>query len=151
MNFINSPCLNQINLNMEWTVCIIDDDLVSQFASVYCIEQTKVKCKILTCESALEGIELFSSRLKENKNLPDILFLDLVMPEMDGWEFLERIKPITDGLHKIDIYILSAFANSKDRERAKHHPMIQGYFDKPLSKSILEKIFHPKKNALGNS
>jgi CheY-like chemotaxis protein len=129
---------------MEWTVCIIDDDLVSQFASVYCIEQVNVKCKIITCDSAAEGLDLISTRIRDKMALPDVLFLDLVMPEMDGWEFLDRLKLITDGLQTVDIYILSAFANSKDRERAKHHPMIQGYFDKPLSKSILEKIFQPK-------
>lgn len=144
MNSINSPCFNQLSLNMEWTVCIIDDDLVSQFASVYCIEQANANCKILTCESAQEGLDLFATRLNDKKALPDILFLDLVMPGMDGWEFLDKVKLITDGLQMMDIYILSAFANSKDRERAKHHPMIRGYFDKPLSKSILEKILLPK-------
>jgi len=129
---------------MELTVCIIDDDMVSQFASVYCIEQASLNCKIITCESGAEGLELFSTRLKEKKNLPDIIFLDLVMPKMDGWEFLDKLKHIDNNLQKVDIYVLSAFKNSKDRERAKHHPMIQGYFDKPLSKSIMEKIFQPK-------
>lgn len=130
--------------NMKWTVCIIDDDLVSQFASVYCIEQVNANCKILTCESAEEGLELFATRIDNDEGLPDILLLDLVMPGMDGWEFLDRIKHMTDKLSKVNIYILSAFANSKDRERAKHHPMIKGYFNKPLTKSILEKVFLPK-------
>ena len=133
-----------IDPDMEPTVCIIDDDLVSQFATVYCIEQVDLNCRIVTCDSAAEGLELFSTRSKAKETLPDIVFLDLAMPGMDGWQFLERLKQIGDAWQKIDIYILSAFANSKDRERAKHHPMIQGYFDKPLSKSVLEKIFAPK-------
>ncbi|MGI9550469.1 MAG: response regulator [Aurantibacter sp.] len=129
---------------MDWTVCIIDDDLVSQFATVYCIEQANKNCSILTCDSAQEGLDLLSTLFSEKKALPDILFLDLVMPGMDGWEFLDRIKHITDWREKMDIYILSAFANSSDRDRAKEHPLIQGYFDKPLSRGILEKIFLPK-------
>lgn len=129
---------------MELTICIIEDDLVSRFASVYSLEQANLNCRILTCNSAAEGLELFSTRLNDKKTLPDIIFLDLVMPEMDGWEFLDQLKRNFNNLQKTDIYILSAFANSKDRERAKHHPMIRGYFDKPLSKSILDKIFSPK-------
>jgi len=129
--------------DLATTICIIDDDLVSQFATVYCIEQTGLKCHIKTCDSAAEGLQLFTDLIKSQKPLPEILFLDLGMPEMDGWDFLEALKKLDGDWEKIDIYILSAFANSKDREKAKSHPGICGHFDKPLSKSVLEKIFAP--------
>ncbi len=126
---------------MEPTICIIDDDLVSQFATVYCIEQAHQKCRTITCDNAAEGLEIFAARLQANEPLPDIVFLDLVMPNMNGWQFLDHLKDILNDSHMVDIYILSAFAKSKDREKAKLHPMIKGYFDKPLSKNALDKIF----------
>lgn len=129
---------------MEPTVCIIDDDLVSQFATIYSIEQVSLSSRIVTCDSAKQALELFSNRINAKEALPDILFLDLVMPKMDGWEFLEKLKQMDGEWQKIDIYVLSSFVNSKDREKVKHHPMIQGYFDKPLSKGVIEKIFTPK-------
>ncbi|MGB5818475.1 MAG: response regulator [Saonia sp.] len=129
---------------MELTVCIIDDDLVSQFASRYCIEQSNTNCSIITCDNATEGLDIFSDRYNNRKDIPDILFLDLVMQGMDGWEFLDKLKCISEGRQKTDIYILSAFTNSKDRARAKEHPMVQGYFDKPLSKSIVDRILLSK-------
>ena len=91
---------------MELKVLIIDDDLVSQFASRYCIEQSISNCRTIVYDTA---------------------------------------EAVTNALQKTDIYILSAFANSNDRARAKGHPMIKGHFDKPLSKSIMDKILHSKK------
>lgn len=129
---------------MELTVCIIDDDMVSQFASSYCIEQSIAKCKIIMCDNAEMGLNLFSDLFQGGKDVPDILFLDLVMPGIGGWEFLDKLKHITEWPLRTDIYILSAFANTKDRTRAKEHPMIQGYFDKPLSKDTLNRIFLEK-------
>ena len=118
--------------------------MVSQFASSYCIEQSSVKCRIIICDNAEMGLNLFSDLFQGGKDVPDILFLDLVMDGIDGWEFLDRLKHITTWPIRTDIYILSAFANTKDRTRAKEHPMIQGYFDKPLSKDILNRIFLEK-------
>ena len=129
---------------MELTVCIIDDDMVSQFASSYCIEQSSVKCRIIMCDNAEMGLNLFSDLFQAGKDLPDILFLDLVMDGINGWEFLDTLKHSTQWPIRTDIYILSAFTNSKDRTRAKGHPMIQGYFDKPLSKDTLNRIFLEK-------
>ena len=129
---------------MELTVGIIDDDLVSQFATRYCIEQSSTKCNIIVCDDAETGLSLFSDPSQEGKNVPDVLFLDLGMQGMDGWEFLDKLKLIAGWPQKTDIYILSAFTNTKDRVRAKEHPMIQGFFDKPLSKGSVDSIFPAK-------
>ena len=96
------------------------------------------------CDNAEMGLQLFSDLVQDGKDLPDILFLDLVMDGIDGWEFLDQLKQSIQWPIKTDIYILSAFANSKDRTRAKEHPMVQGYYDKPLSKDTLNKIFLEK-------
>ncbi|MCM4162812.1 MULTISPECIES: response regulator [unclassified Arenibacter] len=130
---------------MELKVCIIDDDLVSQFASRYCIEQSISNCRTIVCDTAEEVLNMFAPPVIDKEDVPDLIFLDLVMNGMDGWEFLDTIKIGSNVLQKTDIYILSAFSNSKDRTRAKEHPMIKGHFDKPLSKSIMEKILHSKK------
>lgn len=130
---------------MELTVCIIDDDLVSQFASRYCIEQSISNCRFIVCDNAEAGLNMLADLLQREQGGPDIMFLDLVMQGMNGWELLDKLKIISGFSQRTDIYVLSAFANSNDRARAKGHPMIKGYFDKPLSKSIVDKILHSKK------
>jgi len=122
---------------MALHVCIIDDDLVSQFASQYKLGQADVSCYIRTFDNAKEALTLWSSQPEE---IPDILLLDLVMPEMDGWEFLAEFEKLFEDSSLL-IYALSAFGNAKDRERVKNHPLVHGYFDKPLSKVNVDKIF----------
>ena len=125
---------------MKLTVCIIDDDLVSQFATRYSIEQCGYPCNIITCDSSEECLETFNSLLEQDKEVPDIVLLDLVMGDMDGWDFLDKFSGISHWPKTTAIYILSAFTNSKDRNKAKEHPLIQGYFDKPINRNDLEQI-----------
>lgn len=77
-------------------------------------------------------------------DFPDVLFLDLIMGGMDGWRFLDKFQQIVPNPKRTKIYLLSAFVNSKDREIAKQHPMIHGYYDKPLSKRVVNEILLQK-------
>lgn len=129
---------------MELTIYIIDDDLVSQFASRYCIEQSISNCRITIFDSAEKALDKLCTLNPIEREFPDILFLDLIMEGMDGWAFLDKFKQIIDNPKKTKIYLLSAFVNSKDREIAKQHPLIHGYYDKPLSKSIVNEILLQK-------
>ncbi|MEM9077297.1 MAG: response regulator [Bacteroidota bacterium] len=126
---------------MPLTVCIIDDDMVSQFATRYCVQQFFTDLEISTCESGEEGLSFCSELFLKNKQLPDIIFLDLVMKGMDGWAFVDELKKQYQKEKFPKIYILSAFAKSHDRGIAKEHPLISGYMDKPLSRIHLESIF----------
>ncbi|GGG41037.1 hypothetical protein GCM10011414_08170 [Croceivirga lutea] len=126
---------------MSKTICIIEDDLVSQFASRYSINQySNQTYEVIVCNNAEEALELFTDYLEEEYPIPDIILLDLVMGDMDGWEFLDHLEVLLKNRPKPKIYILSAFSKIKDREQAKAHPLIEGYFDKPLTRSSLAKI-----------
>ena len=120
--------------------------MVSQFASRYCLEQfAKETFLISTFDSAEAALENFDSLGQENQLLPDIIFLDLGLDEMNGWGFLEELQKLLKGKSVPKIYILSAFGKAKDRELAQNHPMVLGYIDKPLTRNRLEKIFEQRK------
>ena len=125
---------------MKLTTCIIDDDLVSQFATRYCIQQSPGDFEIITCSSGEEGLKICITMAEEKDKLPDIIFLDLVMDGMSGWDFLNNLQQLFKDHPLPSVYVLSAFANSSDRTIAKEHHLIAGYVDKPLSRSYLEKI-----------
>lgn len=78
--------------------------------------------------------------LKENNKLPDLIFLDLVMEGMSGWDFLHNLENLFHDNKLPRVYVLSAFVNTIDRAIAKEHKLISGYIDKPLSRAYLEKI-----------
>jgi len=120
-------------------IWVIDDDLVSQFATQYRIEQSNVSCFVTTYDSANKALKEIADRLASKEDMPEVLLLDLVMPLMDGWKFLERLEMYTIK-NTIKVYVLSAFNNYKDRDLAKEHPLVHGYFDKPLSEIDMNKI-----------
>jgi len=130
---------------MAPTVWIIDDDLVSQFATEYCIRQANGSSTVKSFDKASESLQAFQDCIGQGKGIPQVILLDLVMPEMDGWEFLSEIQKLVGWEDKVSVYIISAFAKSKDRDLAKNHPLVRGYFDKPLSKVSADKIFQSVK------
>jgi len=131
---------------MKLTIGILEDDLVSQFATRYCIEQSGHECEIIIYDDARMALENFSSNNPRERIMPDILFVDLIMPMMGGWEFLDRLEKIKGQANDMEIYVLSAFTNSKDRISARQHAMIKGFFDKPLSRYSIDKILDSRKS-----
>ncbi len=115
--------------------------MVSQFASRYAVEQCKIDTLIYVSDSAQEALDLLSQLMASGKGLPDFIFLDLVMPEMGGWEFIDRLQETFVHTKETRIFVLSAFSNSKDRNRAKNHSLITGFYDKPITKNIVDSIF----------
>ena len=132
---------------MALNICIIDDDIVSQFATRYCIQQYAINASISTFTDAEESLRSFSNLISDDKKLPDIIFLDLVMGDVGGWQFIESLKGMIQGEKLPEIYVLSGFSNTKDRAIAKSHADVLGYFDKPLTKDGLDKIFSIKSNS----
>lgn len=126
---------------MRTKILIIDDDLVSQFSTRYAVERGISDSEILVSDNAVEALSLLSDMDTSGKSFPDIIFIDLQMPTMNGWEFLEIIQGSFVDLRQTKIFILSAFNNSMDRKRAKEHPAINGYFDKPITKTNIDSIF----------
>lgn len=119
--------------------------MVSQFASRYCLEQyVQASFFISTFDSAEAALESFKTLLEEKEPLPDLIFLDLGLDEMDGWGFLEALQKLLKSLPVPEIYILSAFGKAKDRELAQRNPHVLGYIDKPLTRNRLEKIFETR-------
>ena len=130
---------------MAPTVWIIDDDLVSQFATEYCIRQANSTSIIKSFDKASDSLQALEKCIQADKDIPQVILLDLVMPEMDGWEFLSEIQKLVGWKDKVNVYIISAFTKVKDRDLAKNHPLVHGYFDKQLCKVSADVIFRSVK------
>src|SRR5690606_17471643 len=133
------PSKSNTEPRMKLTACIIDDDLVSQFATRYCIQQSAGDFEILTCSSGEEGLQMCFDRLKEIGKLPDLVFLDLIMDGMSDSYFLEYLQELFQYQDLPRVYVLSAFVNARDRAIARGHSLKASYIDKPLVRSYVEK------------
>lgn len=120
-------------------IWIVDDDLVSLYATHYCIQQSERSATVLDFDTAEMALAAYREKVRNERELPDIIFLDLIMPGMSGWQFLEELAKISKTHKKTDVYVLSAFSNTKDRQQAKAHTAILGHYDKPLSRIDMQR------------
>ncbi len=119
-------------------LALVDDDDVFVFLTKKTIEQTKLVDLIKVFGNGLDAINF----LKENKSnvavLPEIILLDLSMPIMNGWQFLEEFTKINPSLgKKITIYICSSSISQDDITRAKSINEVSDYIIKPITKDKL--------------
>jgi CheY-like chemotaxis protein len=132
---------NHFVIRSQSIVCIIDDDKIYQFTITRTIEQEVVVKKILVFSDGEEAIEFLIDHVKNQEELPDVIFLDINMPIMDGWQFLEeyiKLKPKVDK--KITIYMVSSSVDPADMDRAKKINEITNYLIKPVKQEQLREL-----------
>ena len=123
-------------------IAIIDDDIVSHFILTSIINLNKLADSILSFMDGEESIQYFTNNKTENEKIPDIVFLDVNMPIMDGWMFVEEYARIKkDITKKTVIFMVSSSVNPIDIERAGKISEINDYILKPIKLSELKKIF----------
>ncbi len=121
------------------TVLVVDDDDNWCFISKRIFKNAGVGQKVVTANNGLAAIKKLQTITAEGTKLPDLIFLDLKMPVMDGFEFLEEVTNSSElDLSRTKIYICTSSFNSKDKERASRYP-IAGFITKPLTQEVLEK------------
>ncbi|MDO6603783.1 Response regulator receiver domain-containing protein [Arenibacter palladensis] len=114
------------------TICIIDDDPIFVFGSKILLRNNSFASDYLVCQNGKEALDVITPLIESEEKLPEVIFLDLNMPIMDGWEFLDEFGKISRE-RGIRIYILSSSVDSRDIERAKKYDMVNGFIAKPLT------------------
>jgi len=130
-------------------VYLIDDDLVYQAITKRLIKIYKFAKNTESFHDGLSAIRALGKKLVEHSQLPDIIFLDINMPIMDGWEFLHAFEQLPKPPRSILIYIVSSSDMDKDFEMANSFPSLQGYIVKPISEedfsSVWENFYNQRK------
>ena len=120
------------------SILLVDDDEDDNYFHQITINEMNIVKQIAI---ATNGIEAIAYLKKENQTPPDIIFLDLNMPKMNGWEFLDQYKHLSLAQKsKVLILILSTSANPDDVKKAKEIQEVTGFETKPLTKELLTKI-----------
>lgn len=124
------------------TFCIVDDDDIYQFTTSLLLKKTDLVNKIIVFSNGLKAMNFLKDEMGNKENIPDVLFLDINMPVMDGWEFLEEYLLIKPMMPKtVVIYMVSSSVDEKDVLKAKSISALSGYMVKPISsQNIMEVI-----------
>lgn len=121
------------------TIAIVDDDPIYIQALKNLFISWKIMNPVLFFENGKEALDFI--RVKEASALPDILLLDLNMPVMNGWLFLENFAPIAPQLKKnISIYLVTSSIWEEDSKRAEKNGLIKELITKPILQKKLRQI-----------
>ncbi|MAX70468.1 MAG: response regulator [Flavobacteriaceae bacterium] len=114
------------------TACIIDDDEIYIFAVKRLIQKNDFCNNVIVYNNGKDALEKIKHLISSNENLPDVILLDINMPIMDGWQFLDEFTSIKTE-KEITIYMVSSSINPTDVERAKSYKRVSNYIVKPIS------------------
>lgn len=123
-------------------VLIIDDDEISLFIARASVERCSFASEIITLTSAAKGLAYFETLESEN-DAPEIVFLDIDMPNINGWQFLNEFeKRYSSRFPNIYIVILSSTIDPRDLQRIEENNLVRDFMLKPLSPEALEKMYN---------
>ena len=120
-------------------IMLIDDDRATNYLSKYVIDDLDCCNQLTVHDMAQDALDDLLGRINYQQALPEIIFLDLNMPRMNGWEFLEQYKEFDLSLFtKVpDIYVLSTTMNPQDLLKAESIKVVTKFYAKPLTGEII--------------
>jgi CheY-like chemotaxis protein len=123
------------NLN----IFLVDDDHIYQFTAKKTLESMGLSGQVSTFSNGEAAIDFIRSHISDPAALPDIIFLDINMPVMDGWQFIEEYQKLQPA-KKIALYMVSSSVDESDMQRSKDYKVIDDYIIKPVGRSRFEQL-----------
>lgn len=121
---------------------LVDDNKIDNFFHERVIKKYNAAIKVIIKESAKEALYFLQSKDYSKNSPTSVIFLDINMPGMNGWEFLEEYKNLDKNLQcKLIVVMLTTSQNPDDIEIAKKNNILFGFKTKPLDKDMLAKVF----------
>ncbi len=122
-------------------VMLIDEDEIDNIINQKIIESNKFAETIQVYQTGTEALDYLAKNEKSVDSLPDIIFLDINMPIMDGFQFLEEFEKLGEPIReKCKIIMLSSSISPRDIDRAASNRYVRKYLNKPLNARYLSAI-----------
>jgi len=120
-------------------ILLVDDNYIDLFITRTFLEKFVGAETISTANSGLEALNFIKNI---NNGFPEIIFLDIKMPEMDGFEFLGEFEKLSDKRKTTcEIYMLSSSQDLNDVKKSYSNPHVKKFISKPISQELLKNLF----------
>ena len=121
---------------------LVDDDAICNLISQKTLERMGIAKEVHTATNGAEAINLFNNYFQGSQTVPDIILLDLNMPVMDGFGFLEAFKRLTvPNKDNVKIVVVTSSASERDINRVRELGVVH-YLNKPISEDKLMTVLN---------
>ena len=125
------------------SILLIDDDEATNFFHKLIIREAKCTERLDIATDGKKALDYLTAAAKGLNPVPDLIFLDINMPIMDGWEFLEHYHRLElDNKKQIALVILSASLNPDDKKKAISYSEVFGFRNKPMSVEMVHEVIN---------
>jgi CheY-like chemotaxis protein len=122
-------------------VYVVEDDAITAKIMAVHLQQHLAFGEVQCYPNGLPALEALQRAAAQRTHLPDLILLDLTMPVMDGWEFLEALAGQA-WQAQLRVCVLTSSIQPDEQEKASAYPEVKAYFSKPVSVSLLNKLVH---------
>lgn len=125
------------------SICIIDDDKIYTYGVSKIIKNYLPGNDIMSFENGKKALEAIRKMEQNNDSLPDLILLDIDMPEMNGWDFLNEFQAVRDKVNKdIQIFVISSRIDKKNQElfRVEWDQKVDDFIQKPVEIEALKNL-----------
>lgn len=122
-------------------ILLIDDNEIDNYINNHIIKDNDITEKITTKNSAIDALAFLETIKDDFAEFPDLIFLDISMPKMDGFGFLEEfIKLPKPSGKECSVIMLTSSNNPEDRAKALNYDAVIDYFVKPLQDTMIKSL-----------
>lgn len=123
-------------------ILCVDDDPITLMLYKMVIAKASFTEEIITAKNGQEALDYYDNLKAINQSCcPELIFLDLNMPVMGGWEFLDNfITEKYDKFNKTKVIVLSSTIDPNDIEKSKKYSIVIDFMSKPVTKEMLENL-----------
>lgn len=122
-------------------VLIVEDNPIDVFINTRVIQQSGLSKEVMAMQSAREALEFLKQQAVDSE-LPDVIFLDIRMPDLDGFTFLEEFSELPQRVLELcKIVMLSSTIDPLELEKARNSPFVLAFIPKPLTRDKVKELF----------
>lgn len=126
---------------MNTDIFLIDDDKTSNYITSLVLDRHMPESTIICFDNGIKAIDFLHGIAKNNDKLPEYIFLDIDMPMMNAWQFLDDLDRLkVDPGYESKLYLLTMSLFKSDWKKGFAHPRVRGLFAKPLKADDLRKV-----------